>query len=1605
MIGIKKAMSDVASDADQLQVAIMQFHRASHAVKTSQVGQRLLDRAQNLEALWRWQRECAKMRDELKGGLNHVLVNEARLDGAPPPTNVEAARPPTAPGTFAEPSITGTSSTHNEDPPHSLDALIELRQKAEKFGEEIEFEMAEVGEVIIRLGLANDEWKARRQVDLAAADPQENEKTLTQALNVAATKGVDVRIIQAGRDLVKRWQVTGAKNLNHDELYTATAELRRHIEHREKPGAGSDEQRRVRRAIVGSGLPGTDELVREATKLLRHWEGDNLALRSEARLQNAVRRARLGYKSDAPEAGDLLGSAIAEVSQQGVEARYLEDARDALAAWQASRLKRARSDLQTAIEYRDQDFLKEAIVVAQKAGVERPLLAEATRCLRKLQMEDEINKLLEGAMEASEMENLEVAVRRAHHFEFLEAENPMLRSGSLQVHLRFYAQEFKSSLRQNNYIGLKADVDRAKEIIKKTEVALPTLQENGVPEVAFRTLERDLRGLKLVMPKATDCAICQCAEEELRRVLGAVERYAADLPEVILEGESAVPKGLDRELVTQAQQYLKEYTQAVDCLTSQIQSFGKNSEEEKTPAGDFKSGLVKARLAGAPTELLDQASKLMDESYPEMWAHTKLELELLVALREADDIEELPAEGRFMRVQNAADECRNMKGMELDQVILDEVDEISIALAAERTLAVEIDQAEGILSGRIPSDPTSVSANIDKLKRACNSCDASAQDEAKRTLLPRAEYLIERLEKEATERQDLAIEVTAAVTGRGTSKTDLRAIIIKGRQGFLPEEMLLEAYAKLRKKKIEFLPSSFRTALQTNKPALCAGLWQRGVALRMHEERNGADWKLGSFEKVSGGHKLENLAMVVEGTFTQDRSGGSFGTARWRQNPCWVIRRKDGVAFDSNTKVTVSVAEAGEYPATLSVHVVRNSEHAAASGLGTVLVTGFEVLAGSTVNDDVPLASFSLPEHDEARPVFIVPSAALGEYGPFSLLVDSSDPVEVVEVKTAPRAVWRSEQIIELEWKRERPFSVAMGGGRTMKAAPMMSWYRNPQFRICLKRTKKLARRASTMTQPSGEITIDSALAAAAGGAGGPGPEGCEIPVDEEEAERLGRIFGECDIMGDGDITKRELIKAIKRNGDIASFFNLPRKFRKDDGSMDMLDEKFKNIDKDDDGRIVWEEFVSFYAVHCKPRTSDIDDATTNTLGMIFGKCDKDGSGKITKKELVKACLRDADIARFFGCKNVTADAEGRRRLEEVFVAMDKDGGNELTWDELVQFYRDNIKARTDDLAPAVLDMLNNIFKACAEGGDGHIGKKELMSACLGDEEIVEFFCLPAGLDRESFCGVMEKKFQDLDSDADRDFDWDEFVKFYRANYVENNKPPDLDLDQQAMLGKIFGICDVSGDGSINKRELIKTLRKDKEVARFFGLPAKIRQEDGSREMMETLFQTLDADNDREITWDELVAWYAEASVKVQDRWDDEEEFPGGGGPVMGALTEKDEAAAPPPSKVPMLFARLVPADGSIPVPCAVHIVRNRPGNELPGGRIAENPLLHDVIANSLFNGHEYGVESEVGAVCMLSTEEDGDVIVIPSLESKTMEGKFTLQLRSTEEIVVKRVS
>ncbi|CAJ1335195.1 unnamed protein product [Effrenium voratum] len=73
-----------------------------------------------------------------------------------------------------------------------------------------------------------------------------------------------------------------------------------------------------------------------------------------------------------------------------------------------------------------------------------------------------------------------------------------------------------------------------------------------VPDVAIRTLERDLRGLQLALPGGRDLANVHTATASIERVLGAVERYASELPEVIAMAEAQVSHGLNAELVEEA---------------------------------------------------------------------------------------------------------------------------------------------------------------------------------------------------------------------------------------------------------------------------------------------------------------------------------------------------------------------------------------------------------------------------------------------------------------------------------------------------------------------------------------------------------------------------------------------------------------------------------------------------------------------------------------------------------------------------------------------------------------------------------------------------------------------------------------------------------------------------------------------------------------------------------------------------------------------------------------------------------------------------------------------------------------------------------------------
>ena len=87
----------------------------------------------------------------------------------------------------------------------------------------------------------------------------------------------------------------------------------------------------------------------------------------------------------------------------------------------------------------------------------------------------------------------------------------------------------------------------------------------------------------------------------------------------------------------------------------------------------------------------------------------------------------------------------------------------------------------------------------------------------------------------------------------------------------------------------------------------------------------------------------------------------------------------------------------------------------------------------------------------------------------------------------------------------------------------------------------------------------------------------------------------------------------------------------------------------------------------------------------------------------------------------------------------------------------------------------------------------------------------------------------------------------------------------EAQLRALFDTIDKDGSGEINKRELIIALRKDASVCEALGLPAHIRQEDGTREMFERVFQSIDQSSDNLISWSEFLGHFMVAGAMRKD--------------------------------------------------------------------------------------------------------------------------------------------
>ena len=93
-------------------------------------------------------------------------------------------------------------------------------------------------------------------------------------------------------------------------------------------------------------------------------------------------------------------------------------------------------------------------------------------------------------------------------------------------------------------------------------------------------------------------------------------------------------------------------------------------------------------------------------------------------------------------------------------------------------------------------------------------------------------------------------------------------------------------------------------------------------------------------------------------------------------------------------------------------------------------------------------------------------------------------------------------------------------------------------------------------------------------------------------------------------------------------------------------------------------------------------------------------------------------------------------------------------------------------------------------------------------------------------------------------------------------EPFAMTVQDESRLRAVFDHVDKDGSGDINVREMIIGLRHDHDLCNMLHLPSHVRQEDGTRDAFERVFQEMDDDHTRVITFDQfrdhIAAWREE---------------------------------------------------------------------------------------------------------------------------------------------------
>jgi hypothetical protein len=79
-----------------------------------------------------------------------------------------------------------------------------------------------------------------------------------------------------------------------------------------------------------------------------------------------------------------------------------------------------------------------------------------------------------------------------------------------------------------------------------------------------------------------------------------------------------------------------------------------------------------------------------------------------------------------------------------------------------------------------------------------------------------------------------------------------------------------------------------------------------------------------------------------------------------------------------------------------------------------------------------------------------------------------------------------------------------------------------------------------------------------------------------------------------------------------------------------------------------------------------------------------------------------------------------------------------------------------------------------------------------------------------------------------------------------------------------FEKMDKNGDGMCSRIEVIQACKSDPSIRSLLGMPEKVRQEDGTRDAFEVIFQAMDVDGSKAIDEAEFVAYFGRAQKAAE---------------------------------------------------------------------------------------------------------------------------------------------